>query len=49
MTGPGRQAALITGLRAWTRGHDPHGDDANMRAFHSGRWVPRPDPPGGES
>jgi hypothetical protein len=25
------------------------GDDATMRAFHCGRWVPRPDPPGGQS
>ena len=43
MTGPGRPAALITGLRAWTRGHDPHVRAAVELLIEHDVWLRRPD------
>ena len=43
MTGPGRQAALIAGLRAWTRDHDPHVRAAVELLIEHDVWLRRPD------
>ena len=43
MTGPGRQAALITGLRAWTRDHDPHVRAAVELLIEHDVWLRRAD------
>ena len=43
MTGPGRQAALIAGLRAWTRGHDPHVRAAAELLIEHDVWLRRAD------
>ena len=43
MTGPGRQAALIAGLRAWTRDHDPHVRAAVELLIEHDSWLRRPD------
>ena len=42
MTGPG-QAALIAGLRAWTRGHDPHVRAAVELLIEHDVWLRRGD------
>ncbi len=43
MTGPGRQAALIAGLRAWTRDHDPHVRAAVELLIEHDSWLRRAD------
>ena len=43
MTGAGRQAALIAGLRAWIRGHDPHVRAAVELLVEHNVWLRRPD------
>ena len=43
MTGPGRQAALIAGLRAWTRDHDPHVRAAVELLIEHDVWLRRAD------
>ena len=43
MTGPARQAALITGLRAWTRDHDPHVRAAVELLIDHDVWLRRAD------
>ncbi len=43
MTGPGQPAALVTGLRTWTRGHDPHVRAAVELLIEHDVWLRRPD------
>jgi hypothetical protein len=43
VTGPGRPAALITGLRAWTRSHDPHVRAAAELLIEHDSWLRRAD------
>jgi hypothetical protein len=43
VTGPGRQAALIAGLRAWTHGHDPHVRAAAELLIEHDVWLRRAD------
>ena len=43
MTGPAGQAALITGLRAWIRDHDPHVRAAVELLIEHDVWLRRAD------
>ena len=43
MTGPGRQAAIIAGLRTWTREHDPHVRAAVELLIEHDSWLRRAD------
>jgi hypothetical protein len=43
VTGPGRPAALITALRAWTGDHDPHVRAAAELLIEHDVWLRRPD------
>ena len=43
MSGPGRPAALIAGLRAWTRDHDPHVRAAAGLLIEHDVWLRRAD------
>ncbi len=43
VAGPGRHAALVTALRAWTRHHDPHVRAAVGLLIDHDFWLRRPD------